>query len=321
MKTTILTAAMLGALASPAVAATLNGSMGYGLAGGGNQLVIFDKLSDPTSATTLSLTGGTLDAIAYRPVTGELYGYSIGAGKASDAVYVIDTMTGALTNTGATFGAGAKIGSNARMGFDFNNAIDAARAVSTQDDNLVFFPDTFPSTNAGTVQRFTNLAYAAGDVNEGVNADIFANAYTNAIDGQTATTTLQYALDAKTNSLVTLANNAGTLATIGKVTYNGAELDFNARGGFDIVSLSEGDNLAIALLNVPGGPAMGTSGLYTIDLTTGAASFFGDPGQSSFIGFAAATNLSAVPLPASSLLLVGGLGALGAVARRRRRKA
>ncbi len=330
MKHLTIAAGMVSMLAVPAAAATLDGAVGYGLAGGGNQLIVYGNLSDTSMQTTLTLSGGKLDALAYRPVTGELYGYSVGSGSNADTVYKVDLETGALIGTGSTFGPGAEITGNARVGFDFNNAIDAARAVSTREDNLVFFPsDTVSGNpNAGSVLRFTDLFYGAGDANEGVNPMVFANAYTNAIDGRVATAvdgavaTFQYALDAYTNSLVSLANNDGTLSTIAQVTYEGMVLDFSDRGGFEILSMTEGDNLAVAMLNVAGGPATGTSGLYTIDLMTGVASFFGDAGRSGLIGFAAQTGTpSEVPLPASALLLGAGLAGLGFLRKRSRKTA
>ena len=76
--------------------------MGYGLAGNGTQLVVMPGLD--TAGETLSLTGGTLDAIAYRPVTGALIGFS-----KSGKVYTVDTATGALTDTGASFADVVKI--------------------------------------------------------------------------------------------------------------------------------------------------------------------------------------------------------------------
>ncbi len=315
MRFAFITTAILGASTLGASAANLAGSTGYALRNDGTGLTIFDDLGMASRGTTVGLSG-RLDAIAYRPVTGQLYGYRVGSAEAPDAVFTIDPMTGLLTNTGATPGDGVGLTRGSSVGFDFNNQIDAARAVSTRDENVVFFPGDFPDDRANTLLQFTDLMYGAGDVNEGANPAIFANAYTNAVDGMTSGETLQFALDADTNSLVTLANNAGTLSTVAPITVDGEVFDFNRNGGFDILSEFEGDNLAVALLS--GG---GSAGLYTIDLATGAASLFGDPLRGQYRSFAAETNMgpSPVPLPAGIPLLLTGLAALG-LARGVRRK-
>ncbi|MEC7259110.1 MAG: DUF4394 domain-containing protein [Pseudomonadota bacterium] len=323
---TYLAAAIATAPASSATAAHLSDSTGYALTGNGKRLVIYDSLGSVENSSVIKLDA-TIDAIAYRPVTGELYGLS--KGKNGDKIVVIDTMSGTTTDTGATFN-NASIGDGAKVGFDFNNAIDAARGVSTADDNVVFFPSDFQSANANTVQRFTDLFYRTAatdadgdgtpdgiaDANAGVNPTIFANAYTNAIAGAKASTTFQYALDSGTNSLVSLANNAGILDTIAKITFNGKEIDFTSVGGFDIISKAEGDNTAIALLNSKGKK----SKLFEIDLTTGFATLVGNTGMKNLSGFAAsAPTPEPVPLPASALLLGGAIAGGAAFARKRRK--
>lgn len=61
-----------------------------------------------------------------------------------------------------------------------------------------------------------------------------------AINSETDSEAFQYAFDAETNALVSLAKNAGTLATIAPVTVDGDAVDLAAMGGFDIVSGAEG---------------------------------------------------------------------------------
>lgn len=253
---------------------------GYALANGGKTLVVMGDINTPDQAKTYDLANG-LTAIAYRPVTGDLLGFAPGA------IYTVDAMSGTMTDLAASFMDDATIGDGAMVAFDFNNQIDAVRAVSTAGDNLVYFPDGFGDGDdrANSVRRFTNTAYGEGDPNAGTTPMIFANAYTNAIAGKKAESTAQYALDAATDSLVTLANNKGTLQTIGKVTVDGAEVDLSAMGGFDIVSPAEGENMAYAILQMEGADS---AGLYSINLETAEATSLADLGTSEFSGFAAA---------------------------------
>ncbi|WGF87050.1 DUF4394 domain-containing protein [Marinivivus vitaminiproducens] len=112
------------------------------------------------------------------------------------------------------------------------------------------------------------LTLSAKDANVGVDPMVTANAYTNSVAG--ATSTQQYVLDHGTNTLATLANNDGTLATVGEVMVGGAALDFDANAGFDIMTDDAGMNTAYALLT-----SGGDTGLYTLDLETGAATSMG----------------------------------------------
>jgi hypothetical protein len=281
----ILTAAAaLTALgASPLLAMGHAGNTGYALAEDGATLVVMADIAAPGSVETRALDSA-LKAIAYRPVTGALLGFAEGK------IYEIDPATGALTDLGARFAEDAAIEAEAMVGLDFNNAIDAVRAVSSAGDNLVYFPEGFGDGDekAGTVMRFTALAYAEGDANAGVPPTVFANAYTNAISGAVAGSTFQYALDAGSDALVSLANNAGTLETVAKLTVDGAEVDLSAMGGFDILSPAEGEDQAYAVLQMEGAES---AGLYMLDLETGAATLLGDLGMGGFTGFAVAPEM------------------------------
>lgn len=251
---------------------------GYGLANGGKTLAVMSDLAKPTEIKKYELSTA-LSAIAYRPVTGDLLGFSDGK------LFVIDKSSGKMTDLGAKFMEDTKIAADAMVGFDFNNKIDAVRVVSSQGDNLVYFPKGFGKDDpkANSVKRFTSLAYDKADKNAGTTPMIFANAYTNAINGKKAGGTFQYALDAGTNSLVSLANNAGTLKTIGTVMIGGKAADISGMGGFDIVSPSEGTDQAYAILQLEG---QENSGLYTIDLKTAEAKLISDLGMGGISGFA-----------------------------------
>jgi hypothetical protein len=256
---------------------------GYALVDGGGTLVVMADISSPGDVMTHDL-GTTFDAIAWRPVTGELLGFADGM------IAMIDPSTGTVTDLGAMFMDDATIADGAMVAFDFNNQIDAVRAVSTGGDNLVYFPDGFGDNDerANSVRRFTDLAYGEGDPNMGTAPMIFANAYTNAVNGMTASETFQYALDAETDALVSLANNAGTLATVAAITVDGATVDLAPMGGLDIVSSAEGENMAYAILQMEGSE---TAGLYSIDLETGAASMMADLGMGGITGFATSLGM------------------------------
>ncbi|MEM6304516.1 MAG: DUF4394 domain-containing protein [Pseudomonadota bacterium] len=277
----LITSLALGA-ASPALSMGHAGTMGYALAEEGGTLVTMADIAAPGDVQTYTLET-PLRAIAYRPVTGQLLGYADGT------IFEVDPMSGALTDLGAAFMEGAMIGEGA-VAFDFNNAIDAVRAVGADGSNLVYFPEGFGDGDerAGSVRLFTDAFYVEGDTSAGAEPLIFANAYTNAINGAKASSTAQFALDARANALVTLANNAGELATVGLLTLNGEAVDVIDAGGFDIVSEAEGADLAYAVLQIDG---QDTAGLYLVDLTSGALTPLGDLGMGGFTGFAASKGM------------------------------
>lgn len=266
-------------LTTHAIADHHAGTMGYGLVNGGKTLAVMADLAKPTDVKTFDLAQ-PLAAIAYRPTTGDLLGFSNGQ------VVTIDASTGKTTDVGATFTEGAKVADGAMVGFDFNNKIDAVRVVSSKGDNLVYFPVGFGNDDpkANSVRRFTQLAYEKGDPNAGATPLIFANAYTNAVNGKKAGSTFQYAIDAGTNALVSLANNAGTLKTIGTIKIDGKDADISAMGGFDIVSPKEGSDQGYAVLQLEG---QETAGLYVMDLKSAKATLIADLGMGGFSGFAA----------------------------------
>jgi hypothetical protein len=303
IRTTALTGAAL--LAAAGAQAAPMDATAYTLSDGGASLVVTPRLDLPGAARerTLSLDGAalTLDSLAVRPNGRRLYGYS----EAEGAVYEIDPDTGE-----ASFAAALPEPSGAEAnGFDFNNQVDAARLVTGADENFVFFPDdrAVGEPAPASVERFTDLFYVEGDVNEGADPLAIGNAYTNAVFPPPAEV-VQYLLDSETDDLAILGNNAGTLETVG-----GTGLDFDVAGGFDILSLSEGSNEAFALLSVEGEQA-----IYGIDLGTGMASpAVGAPTQFGELdGFAVAP----VPVPAALPLLAAGLGGLALFGRRRTRR-
>lgn len=255
-----------------------------------------------------------LDDIDFRPATGQLYGYS----NQTNTVYLIDRMTGLATPQAEL----SKATDTQNIGFDFNNAIDAARIVSTKDDNIVFNPKVDPAT----LTRATDLFYVPGDVNERKNPEIGMNAYTNAVAG--AKTTVQYVIDTGLDVLAMLGNNAGTLTTVGQLYLDGSLFDATDLGGFDILSTEEESNRALAVLtrNVKGiGPSqaiyefgleadpMGRINLTALADLNGYRDRF-----DRLDGFAVMSAPAPVPLPAAGVMLTGALAGLALLRRRRK---
>lgn len=271
----------LALLAAPVMADGHSSTMGYALSGDGTSLMVMDSIAAPEEVRSVMLAT-PVRSIAWRPVTGELVGFADGM------IVTINPMTGETMDQGANFMDDAMIADGSVVAFDFNNAIDAVRAVGSTGENLVYFPTDFGDERANSVRRFTDLFYAEGDLSEGTKPLIFANAYTNAISGAKAGGTFQYALDARANALVSLANNAGTLESIALINIEGEPADILPVGGFDIVSPEEGTDAAYAVLQIDG---QDTAGLYAIDVTSGTATLLADLGTSDISSFAVSMGM------------------------------
>ena len=218
-----------------------------------NEIVRFDSATPATVAATAvtGLTGGeTLVGIDFRPVGGALYGITD-----QGRIYTINPTTGAATLvstssaalTGTTFGVG------------FNPVADRLRVVSDADQNLRI------DVTTGTATTDAAIAYAAADVNAAANPALSAAAYTNSAAGVAATTL--YVVDPGTNVLaIQNPPNNGVLNTVGALGVDAA-----ASAGFDI---SARGNTAYAALSVGA-----STGLYRIDLATGAATLLGQIGS------------------------------------------
>jgi trimeric autotransporter adhesin len=212
----------------------------------GTSLVTFSAANPTVITSTISLFSGTYVGIDYRPFDNMLVGIT-----AASELSTLDLPSG---NTYQFFGAFTPVLNGTAFGFDFNPTVDRLRVVSTADQNLRVNPTN--GTVVGGVAD-TPLAYATGDVNVGQNPNVVAAAYSNNIFS--ATTTTLYGIDSNLDVLVTLASpNNGQLTTVGSL---GIDVS-------DIASLDIGqDGVAYAALQV----AAGTHQLYTINLTTGAA--------------------------------------------------
>jgi Domain of unknown function (DUF4394) len=250
-----------------------------------NQLVRLDSATPGTIQSTQAITGlqggESVLGIDFRPATGELFGLG-----SSNRLYVIDPVTGAAVAVGAS-GAFTLVGNS--FGVDFNPTVDRVRVVSDTGQNLRLNPAT-----GGLAATDTNLGGGA--------TGAFAAAYTNSFNG--ALTTTLYSMDAATDALyIQNPPNNGTLVLVGALGLNVSQI-----GGFDI---DPAGNVAFAAFQSGAG---GGSSLYSINLTTGAASLIGaiGNGQQIITGLASAP----VPEPSAILMVSGALLALGLVRRR-----
>ncbi len=261
----------------------------YAIGNGGSTLIRFPS-NNPGAVTVVANFGGAntfLDALDFRPATGQLYGYL----DSTDSFYTVNVNTGQLT-LASVVPSGATT-NTFQLGMDFNPTIDRARVVTDSGQNIVYNPNT------GTAAAFTTLAYGAGDPNFDVSPSIIDSAYTQNFAG--SVTTQQYAIDYGRDALVTLANNAGTLTTVGPLGVN-----TGIYTGFDIFTGPGGVDTAFALLTPDGG----SPSFYTLNLTTGQATLVGALGFTNQV-----YSLAVIPAPGTLAML--GLGGLAAMRRRR----
>ena len=230
--------------------------------------------------------GEKLLAIDARPANGQVYALSSGS-----SIYTINLGSGVATKVGTGF---TTLLTGTHYGFDFNPTIDRIRIVGNNGQNIVANPTNGLANVASTVPVF----YGAGDPNNGATPNVVHHAYDNNFNG--ALTSQLRAIDVDLNILVTQANNAGTLGTVGPLGF-----DATRNGGFDV------DAAGTAwFANADG---LTTSSLYTINLATGAGTLAGQL-PCNIMGLTA-INPNLVPEPSSFALV--GVGVLALIRRRR----
>lgn len=239
-----------------------------------NRLLYVNGESVGVAESTLSITGlqsgETLLGIDFRPQTGQLF--SIGS---TSRLYTINTQTGVATAIGTAPFTPAISGNV--LGFDFNPTVDRLRLVTSTGQNLRLNPEN------GTV------AFTDGNINGAANASITDVAYTQSKAGATAT--ILFDIDVTNDKLFKQSPpNDGTLSEVGSLG-----IDAQEGGGFDI---SFDSAYALAALKVKG-----VMGLYTINLSTGAATLAG-AFSVSISGIAIPTDPVAYAISSSNSLLI-----------------
>jgi Domain of unknown function (DUF4394) len=228
--------------------------LAYGLTS--DQRLICFKLNRPAENMTLMNTreltspDSRLIGIDTRPASGAIYGLGNAGG-----LYVLDP-----TASKPEFKARVNVSlDGTNFGMDFNPTVDRLRIVSDTGQNLRVNVDS----GAATVDAFVRSGTTRTN---GVGAIAYTN---NDTDASTATTLFD--LDTVSDQLVTQnPPNDGVLNPVGRLGFQGS-----SAATFDIVSkVVDGkavSNRGYAALD-------GGDVLFSIDLTTGAATFVGDVG-------------------------------------------
>jgi len=287
-KSSLIHVAMATALALPmaAGAVTLVGLTSA------NELAIID-VGNIAGATRTAITGladgDRFVGIDLRPGDNLLYGVTL-----SNQIYTVNALTGAASFVSAL--SAPIIDPMLAYGVDFNPAADFAGGASLR---LV--------SSAGNNFAINALTGAVGNAANNIGGGITGVAYSNSMPNPSmapASTELYY-IDTATDTLrvATTAFNSPTITTIGALG-----VDALNANGFDLLP----GGMGYAALNVDAGSSL-TTGIYSIDITSGAATLLG-----TYNGTLSGLTVAAIPEPGTYGMMAAGLLAVGALARRRR---
>lgn len=227
-----------------------------------NSLALFnsDNLTNVSRVAVTGLQAGeSLRGIDFRANGGALFGLG-----STNRLYSIDLSSGAATQIGSQPFAPQLNGTS--FGFDFNPSADRIRVVSDAGQNLRLNPDTGVVVDGNMAATGTQ---ADSNLNGATNS-IVATAYNESFSGTGSPTQplragqRQFGINPVTDQLFEqqVPFNPGTQVLIGSLG-----VDFATNAGFDIVTPQAGVNNAFGLSN---------SSLYSINLTTGAATLVGE---------------------------------------------
>ena len=192
------------------------------------------------------LDGESLIGIDFRPADGNLYALSD-----TGNLYLVDVTPPGRGNQIRISAVNPRFAGGFQSLLDFNPVVDAIRLIGTNDQNYAVV-NSGGLFNAMAVQ--TRIAYAAGDVNAGIDANLTGGAYTNNVAG--AQLTLFYGLDYDLDVLVTIAAGAngssatggGQLTTIGKLRrFDGNPLNITPAADMDIYTDGSGKDTLIGI--------------------------------------------------------------------------
>ncbi|UST52355.1 DUF4394 domain-containing protein (plasmid) [Comamonadaceae bacterium OTU4NAUVB1] len=223
-----------------------------------SRLASFAPATPNTLSTPVAISGllpnEAVLGVDFRPANGRLYALTTAA-----RLLTVNPDTGAATlaSTLAADAADTTLPyaglAGTRFTVDFNPVADRLRVISETGQNLRINVDTGATTTDGAINR------------AGAPASVVAGAYTNSFAGGTATDLFD--IDGNAGVLARQAPpNDGTLVNVGALGV--------ALGGRAAIDIAGGANgLVLAALR---GAATGPFSLYTVSLTTGAATLSGN---------------------------------------------
>lgn len=280
----VLAAACAVLLAAPGQAAP-SSMVALGIGANANSIFKFagDKPGLTASLPVTGLGASTLVGLDYRPATGELY--ALGVNSNTAALFTIDPTSGVATPVGsATVNS---IAGATSYGIDFNPVSDRLRVVNNlATDGGGGNANNFRLTPSGALAGVDTDGNFTGLPGGNANAPNVAVAYDRNVAGAAASTL--FGILSGGDRLVIQGGvngspspNLGILSNVGLL---GVDTSNNA--GFDIDPAS---GEAYAVLEVGG-----VSGLYRVNLSTGAATLIGSVGNGA-VDFG---GLSIAPPPA-----------------------
>ena len=223
----------------------------------GSRLASFAPSAPNTLSASVAISGlagnEQVVGIDFRPSNGRLYALTNQA-----RLLTVIPETGVATAVGtlaadptdATLPYAGLVGT--RFTVDFNPVADRLRVIGDSGQSLRINVDT-------------GITITDGAINRAAPAVVVAGAYSNSFAGTTATDLFD--LEGNANVLTRqIPPNDGTLVNIGPLN-----VALNGQGAVDIAGGANG--LVLAALRPTG---VGAFGLYTISLTTGAATLYGN---------------------------------------------
>ncbi len=237
------------------------------------------------------IAGETITGIDFRPASGELFAITN-----FNRVLAIDAESGAAQQLGTSLITNPQF-TSASPGIDFNPTVDRLRLVNSVEDNLRYNPNTFaPVDSDGNAANGntpdTDLAFDAGDPNNGANPSVVAVAYDRNDNDATTATTL-FGIDSELNALVRVGGVNGTPSPNGGLLFTLGALGVDVT---DLTALDSAPAPGAGVLWAAAQPAGATaSTLYAINM----------PGTAP-VGQAVSRGTIAAPLLGSLSIAPGG---------------